>query len=158
MTVIEKKTFPSMESLALVWTNRNCSSALELMLAGLLILMLRSQIYFLLIIEMYAYVHYKGLQWNFLRLKKVTDKVGAPKSVNTVAAALCPSMSELRGRHSQHQMVPRLPHSPNISRCQVSIAIKSLQMKTRIMRTNIKQIKGFYSLSDCKAALKCRTT
>ena len=64
-----------MKLLALVWTNWNCSPALELMLAGLLILMPRSQIYFLLIIEMYAYMHYKGLHWNFLRLKKVTDKV-----------------------------------------------------------------------------------
>ena len=29
-------------------------------------------------------------------------------------------------------------------------------MKTRIMRKNIKQIKGFYSLADCTNALKCR--
>ena len=30
--------------------------------------------------------------------------------------------------------------------------------KTRILRKIIKQIKGFYSLSDCKPALKCRMT
>ena len=31
-------------------------------------------------------------------------------------------------------------------------------MKTKIMRKIIKQIKGFYSLSDCTPALKCRMT
>ena len=69
---------------------------------------------------MYVYVHYKGLRCDFLRPKKVTDEVDAPKSVNAVAAALCPSISELRGRHSQHQMAPRLSRSPSISKCQVS--------------------------------------
>ena len=69
---------------------------------------------------MYVYVHYKGLRCDFLRSKKVTDKVDASKLVNAVAAALCPSISELRGRQSQRQMAPRLPRSPNISKCQVS--------------------------------------
>ena len=69
---------------------------------------------------MYVYVHCKGLRCDFLRPKKVTDNVDAPKSVNEVAAALCPLISELRGRHSQRQMAPRLPCSPNISKCQVS--------------------------------------
>ena len=31
-------------------------------------------------------------------------------------------------------------------------------MKTRIMRKIIKQTEGFYSLSDCTPALKCRMT
>ena len=57
--------------------------------------------------------------------KKVTEEVDAPKSVDAVAAALCPSISELRGRHSQCQMAPRLPRSPNIS-VRFLIAIKSL--------------------------------
>ena len=69
--------------------------------------------------QMYVYVHYKGLRWDFLRPKKVTNKVDAPKLVNVVAAALCPSISELWGRYSQRQMVSRLPRSPNISKCQV---------------------------------------
>ena len=43
------------------------------------------------------------------------DKVDEPESVNAVEAALSPSISELRGRHTQ-----RLPHSPIISKCQVS--------------------------------------
>ena len=55
---------------------------------------------------MYVYVHDKELRWDILRAKKVTDKDDAPKSVNPVAPALCPWISELRGRHSQHQMVP----------------------------------------------------
>ena len=46
--------------------------------------------------QIYAYVHCKGLRWDFLRRKKVTDKVGAPKSIDADAAALCPSISELR--------------------------------------------------------------
>ena len=62
----------------------------------------------------------KGYGEKILRPKKVTDKVDAPKSVNAVAAALCPSISELQGRHSQCQMAPRLPRSPNICNCQVS--------------------------------------
>ena len=69
---------------------------------------------------MYVYVHDKELRWDILRAKKVTDKDDAPKSVNVIAPALCPWISELRGRHSQHQMVPSPPHSPNISKCQVS--------------------------------------
>ena len=32
--------------------------------------------------------------------KKVTEKVDAGKSVDSVVAALCPSTSELSGRHS----------------------------------------------------------
>ena len=64
---------------------------------------------------MYVYVHYKGLHWDFLRPKKVTDKVDAPESASAVAAALCFSLAD-----SQRQMVPRLPRSPNISKCQVS--------------------------------------
>ena len=52
--------------------------------------------------------------------KKVTDKVDAPILVNAVSTALCPSISELRGRHSQQQMAPRFNRSPNISKCQVS--------------------------------------
>ena len=51
-------------------------------------------------------VHDKELRWDILRAKKVTDKDDAPKSVNVIAPALCPWISELRGRHSQHQMVP----------------------------------------------------
>ena len=31
-------------------------------------------------------------------------------------------------------------------------------MKTRILRKSLKKIKGFYSLSDCTPALKCRMT
>ena len=58
--------------------------------------------------QMYAYVHYKGLRWDFLRPKELTHKVNAPKSVDAVAAALCPSISELRGRQSQCQIAPRL--------------------------------------------------
>ena len=50
----------------------------------------------------------------------MTDKVDAPESVNAVAAALCPWISELRGRHSQRQMTPRPLRSANISKCQVS--------------------------------------
>ena len=50
----------------------------------------------------------------------MTDKVDAPKSVNAVATALCPSISELQGRHSQRQMALRFPRSPKISDCQVS--------------------------------------
>ena len=69
---------------------------------------------------MYVCVHDQELRWDILRAKKVTDKDDAPKSVNPVAPALCPWISELRGRHSQHQMVPTLPFSPNISKCQVS--------------------------------------
>ena len=68
---------------------------------------------------MCAYVHYIGLRIDFLRPKKVTDKVGAPKSVDAFAAALCPSISELRGGHSQRQMAPRLPRSPDLSKYQV---------------------------------------
>ena len=50
----------------------------------------------------------------------MTEKVDAPESVNAVADALCPWISELRGRHSQRQMTPRPIHSANISKCQVS--------------------------------------
>ena len=52
--------------------------------------------------------------------RKKKKKVGAPKSVNAVAAVLCPLITELQGRHSQRQMAPQLSHSPNISKCQVS--------------------------------------
>ena len=69
---------------------------------------------------MYVYVHYKGLRCDFLRPKKVTDKVDVPKSVNAVTVALCPSISELRRRHRQCQMAPRLPRSPSTRKCQVS--------------------------------------
>ena len=47
---------------------------------------------------MYVYVHAKELRWDILRPKKVTEKDDAPKSVNAVAPALCPWISELRGR------------------------------------------------------------
>ena len=50
----------------------------------------------------------------------MTEKVDAPKSVDVVAAALCPSISELRGRHSQCQMIPQLPCLPDLIKCQVS--------------------------------------
>ena len=70
--------------------------------------------------QMCVYKHYKGLRWDFLRPKRVTGKVYTPKSVNTLAATLCPSISELWDRYSQRQMAPRLPRSPNISKCQVS--------------------------------------
>ena len=70
--------------------------------------------------QMYAYEHYKVLRWHFLRPKKLTDTVGEPKSVNTVATVLCLLISELRGRHSERQMASGLSHSPNISKCQVS--------------------------------------
>ena len=56
----------------------------------------------------------------FYSLKKVTDKVDAPKSVNAVAAALCPLIPELQGRHSQRQMALLLPRSASVSKCQVS--------------------------------------
>ena len=69
---------------------------------------------------MYVYVQCNGLRRDFLRPKKVTDKVDAPKSVNAVAAAVCASISELRGIHNKCQMAPRLPRSPNISKCLVS--------------------------------------
>ena len=62
----------------------------------------------------------KGYAETFLERKKATDKVGALKFVDAVAAALYPSRSELRGRHSQRQMAPRLPRSPDLSKCQVS--------------------------------------
>ena len=58
----------------------------------------------------------KGYAETFFIPKKVTDKVGAPKYVDAVAAALCPSISELLGRHSQRQMAPRLPRSPDLSK------------------------------------------
>ena len=45
---------------------------------------------------------------------------GAPKSVDGAAATLCPSISELRVRHSQRQMAPQLPRSPDLSKSQVS--------------------------------------
>ena len=51
---------------------------------------------------------------------KLTDKVRATKYVDVVAAVLCLSISELRGRHSQRQIAPRLPRSPDLSKCQVS--------------------------------------
>ena len=70
--------------------------------------------------QMFVYVHYKGLRWDFLTPKKVTDKVDTPKSINAVPAALCLLISELRGRHSQRHMAPQRPRSPNISKCQVS--------------------------------------
>ena len=60
---------------------------------------------------------HKGLCWDFLTPMKVTDKVDAPKLINAVAAALCPSISELQGRHSQRQMAPQLPCSPNLNKC-----------------------------------------
>ena len=69
---------------------------------------------------MYVYVRYKGLRCIFLRPKKVTDIVDAPKPVNAVVIALCPSICEPRGRHNQRQMAPQLPRSPNVSKCQVS--------------------------------------
>ena len=47
---------------------------------------------------MYVYGQYNWLRSDFLRSKKVTGKVGAPKSVNAVAAALCSWISELRRR------------------------------------------------------------
>ena len=50
----------------------------------------------------------------------VSDKVNAPKSIDAVATALCASISELRCRHSQRQMAPQLPRSPDLSKCQVS--------------------------------------
>ena len=66
------------------------------------------------------YTYYKGLRCDFLTPKKVSDKVDEPKSVNAVAAALCPSISKLQGRYRQRQMAPRHLRSPNISKCQVS--------------------------------------
>ena len=51
-----------------------------------------------------------------LKPKKVTNKVDTPKSVDVVAAALCSSISELRDRHSQRQMAPQLPRSPDLIR------------------------------------------
>ena len=57
---------------------------------------------------------------DFLRPKKVTDKVDAPKLVDVVAAALCPSISELRVRHSQRYTAPPFSRSPDLSKCQVS--------------------------------------
>ena len=50
----------------------------------------------------------------------MTDKIDAPKSVDSVAPALCHSIPELRGRHSQRQMAPWLPRSPHLRKCQVS--------------------------------------
>ena len=76
---------------------------------------------------MYAYAHYKGLRQDFLTLKKVTDKVDAHKSAHAVAAALYPSISELRGRHSQRKMAPRFPRSPDLSKCQASDGQKYIE-------------------------------
>ena len=75
------------------------SMALELMLTLLYFAVSLANIpptdYF----QIYAYIYItKG---DAVRTKKVTDKVEAPKSVDAVTAALCPSISELRGRHSQ---------------------------------------------------------
>ena len=44
------------------------------------------------------------LQRDFLRPKKVTDKVDALESVDAVAVALCSWISEPRGRQSQRQI------------------------------------------------------
>ena len=47
---------------------------------------------------------------------------------------------------------PSFPVYPIKVSVRFLIAIKSLQMKTRILRKIIKQIKGFYSLTDCTHA------
>ena len=89
--------------------------ALEFMLS-LLILLFQLQIYFLLIILKYMLMYItKGYPQ---KVKKVTDKVDAPISVDAVATALYPLISELRGRHSQRQMATRFSCSPNLSKCQ----------------------------------------
>ena len=61
----------------------------------------------------------KGYAETFLDLRKRLTK-SARLNVNAVAAALYPSISELRGRHSQCQIAPRLPRSPDLIKCQVS--------------------------------------
>ena len=90
------------------------SMALELMLS-LLILLSCLKIYFLLITFKYMLMYITKGCAETLTPNKMTDKVVAPKSVDAVTAALGSSISELRGRHSQCQMVPRLPRSPDLT-------------------------------------------
>ena len=82
LIIEKKKTFPSLELLAIC-------------LLKLLSKPVHSAVSFANIFptgyfQIYAYAHYKGPCRDFLRPKKVTDKVGAPKSVNAATAALCP--------------------------------------------------------------------
>ena len=89
----------------------------------------------------------------------MTDNVDTPKSVNAVAAALCPSIylnSEADIANARWH--PGFPIHPVYVSVRFLVTIKSLQMKTKIVRKIIKQIKGFYSLSDCTVAIKCRMT
>ena len=68
---------------------------------------------------MYVYVHDKELRWDILRPKKVTDKDDAPNQ--SMSLPQCCALGYLNFEaDSQHQMVPTLPCSPNISKCQVS--------------------------------------
>ena len=61
---------------------------------------------------MYAYVHYERLSWDFLRSKKKTNKVDASKAVNAVAAAQCPSVSELIADIANARWHPGFPIQP----------------------------------------------
>ena len=64
-------------------------------------------------------VHDKELRWDILRPKKVTDKDDAPNQ--SMSLPQCCALGYLNFEaDSQHQMVPTLPCSPNISKCQVS--------------------------------------